>query len=383
MTVSGDVASSERLQKSHSPKLNPPLSPSDNSDRQLNFEGFGEEDDMITLGSHSTVAAKSQTSSSVPVQNPKEERDQFIARMESMLEKVEESIMESRPSDEIDESINSSFSVGQGPFQSQVEEDIDDDDSTNVVATQVASETREEKSVREGERAGQLPYNKILSDPQTKMNLFQRPTHIVVDTGLASPAHTNITMDATMLNDTLASTSILDDGDNLSTITPILDRYRLDPDDNSVGVKVVPNKRGMHTRLSKPVPEVQESLSQEYHSPRDTFRSPKVLPGSVSARKKKYRKTPFPRKQLDDGDIEPWDENTDPNLQPKFMSPKTAPMSAISIPPLRPRSMELRKSLPRKRTSTRTHQSLPGQSTSRTPLSDAFVAKHMSPTTRV
>jgi hypothetical protein len=198
-------------------------------------------------------------------------------------------------------------------------------------------------------------------------------------------------MDVTMLNDTLVSMSVLGDDDNLSTVTPILDRYRLDPDDNSIGIKVVPNRRGTHYRQSnqftETIPETRTSLSHEYSSAREEFRSPIGLPGSVSARKKKYRKTPFPKKQVDDDSIQTWDENEDPNIQVEFASPKISSSSktstSISVPPLRPRSLELRRTLPKTPVSSRTHHSLPGgNSSSRTPLSDAFVAKHLPSTPR-
>ena len=65
---------------------------------------------------------------------------------------------------------------------------------------------------------------------------------------LSHIAHTNITMDVTMMNATAASVSILGNDDNSSTVTPILDRYRLDPDDNSIDIKVVPNRRGATRR---------------------------------------------------------------------------------------------------------------------------------------
>jgi hypothetical protein len=188
-------------------------------------------------------------------------------------------------------------------------------------------------------------------------------------------------MDATMMNDTLISMSMLADDDNSSTVTPILDRYRLDADDNSIGIKVVPNRRGMHGRGSKQI--VSETIPEvNTPSPREEFRSPTGLPGTVSARKKKYRKTPFPkRKQRDDDSIQTWDENDDPNIKAEIASTKPrSTLGSISVPPLRPRSLELRRTT-RETTPAMSRQfSLPGKSsrtTFMTPLSDALVAEHI------
>lgn len=345
------------------------------SDRQLNFDGFREDDDMITLESHSTTAAMSQSGTTISAIDPSEEKSYFIARMESMLEKVEESILESRPSDEIDLSRTSSASPNRTHLsQSQLLEETFDDDSTNVVATQIASENKHQESVG------------IDKETATQNIRQPRPSHILVNSAIASPAHTNITMDATMMNDTLMSMSALFDDDNLSTVTPILDRYRLDADDNSIGVKVVPNQRGTHSRQSKQVIETIPETPYVYSNGQDGFRSPVGLPGSVSARKKKYRKTPLPKKRVDDDDsFQTWDENDHPNIRVDFGSPHSAishskSSTSIFVPPLRPRSLEMRKTLPKTPLSTRAHHSLPGKiSNPRTPLTDSYVAKHMTP----
>ncbi|EEC46341.1 predicted protein [Phaeodactylum tricornutum CCAP 1055/1] len=79
-------------------------------------------------------------------------------------------------------------------------------------------------------------------------------THIEVDV-TASPSNTNLTMDVTTLYDEdelldhSATSDHLLDASFASTETPILDRYRLDPDDEFPnGFKVVPNRRGQHHR---------------------------------------------------------------------------------------------------------------------------------------
>jgi hypothetical protein len=324
------------------------------SERHLNFEGFQEEDDMISL--NTTVEAHSNNAlAASPSMKMKEERSQFLARMESMLERVEEELIhECRPSDETS-GISRKSSVApqmERPSNnkfleemSQQEEDDDDDDddsdsvdddSTNMIATLVADKPE--------------PMGR---DIQRPIPVFHRPTHILVDTGAgaSSPAHTNLTMDATMmnLNDTMISTSVImqDIDDNDSTVTPILDRYRLDPDDNSIGVRVVPNKRGNHHGQSAFVSESSHQVAAsktEFYTDNDGFMSPKGLPGSVSARKtKQYRKTPFPKKQLEQS----FDDENHPNTRTALnFSPASSttsfdasnPDSSFSVPPLRPRS---------------------------------------------
>jgi hypothetical protein len=367
--------------------------------RQVNFDGFQEDDDMITVDTHqsmlaTTPAAKrrqSGTAASEPM-----EQTEFISKMESMLDKVEESILESRPSDEVTLETRKTNT-------SELHEDEEDDDysseddSTDVVATQVASITRQRRmSMSEQDGGDKLRQFRSASTTPNQTQSATRPTHILVDTEAPSPAHTNITMDATMLNDTMISVSLFQDDDNSSTVTPILDRYRLDPDDNSIGIKVVPNKRGGSSRFQKPlitetVPEEQTlfSSSSSFYTQEDGFTSPRGLPGTVSARKKKeYRKTPLPKKQLHaDDSMDTWDENDDPNIpftvsssskklasSPERKSSST--MGSFTVPPLRPLSYEPKRQekTPFSSSSSITRPtSLPKtKSTSRTPLSDEF-----------
>jgi hypothetical protein len=334
---------------------------------------------MISL--NTTVEGKnnpppdSTSSFKSPIQMMREERSQFLLRMESMLERVEEELIhESRPSDEVsrisdlkpkarsvksrpsDEhslpseqsSITEKNRVMERPSNNKFLQELEegeneeqsssgtdhDDDSTNVIATLVAEEP-------------QLLRQNI----QRPVPVFsRRPTHITVDMGVQSPAQTNITMDATFMNDTMISTSVMmQDGDeeNLSIMTPILDRYRLDPDDNSIGVKVVPNERGMHQRqrLRTHPEESAQRADAEFYQDSDGFRSPKGLPRSVSARKAhQYRKTPYPNKVQEKRSFE--DENH-PNTPALAFSPVSStpsfdtanPESSFSVPPLRPRSV--------------------------------------------
>jgi hypothetical protein len=422
METPKDTPVNRRLSKTPDSKGTPSSDTEGSLDRQLRFDEFQEEDDMITIESRSTVVAKSPASRTArsPV---KEDNSQFLARIEFMLEKVEESVLESRPSDETDRSrkFNASASYSSsmhGDSGNDADEESEfDDDSTNVVATQVASQVDDNAGVKHRRylSPGKAPESYPAREPTV-----QRPTQIYVDTAAASPAHTNITMDMTMVNDTFAGMSILGDDDNSSTVTPILDRYRLDADDNSVGIKVVPNRRRTHTkkRESLGVPmTIRETSSEnqpEFHTSPDGLRSPRGLPGSVSARKKQYRKTPFQKGQVEDDSFEPQDENNNPNTQfggkkyrttpfPKKQlslddstcshdsnpgsgmnfdstlqqQPTSSNSNGFSIPPLRPRSLETANSAPMRPNHTRS-ASLPAKRNSRSPLSDAFIAKHLS-----
>lgn len=376
-------------------------SPSNRSNTQFNIDGFQDDDDMISL--NTTVEGKINpppnftSSFKSPIQMMREERSQFLLRMESMLERVEEELIyESRPSDEMsrisnlmpkarsvksrpsDEhslpseksSITEKSRIMERPSNNKFLEELEegeneeqsssgtdnDDDSTNVIATLVA------------EKPGLLQEN--IKRPVPVFSC--RPTHITVDMGAQSPAQTNITMDATMMNDTMISTSVMmqdSDEENLSIMTPILDRYRLDPDDNSIGVKVVPNERGMHQRqrLRTHPEESEQTATAEFYQDSDGFRSPKGLPRSVSARKaQQYRKTPYPNKVKERS----FDDENNPNTPQLAFSPvsstpsfdTTNTESSFSVPPLRPRSVGLSQAAGARSSSSRT-QSLPTTST--------------------
>lgn len=396
---------------------------------------------MITLDSKSTVAAAPKRTNTCL----QDERSSFFARMESMLEHVEESILESRPSDEIDQQRKSNdarksfdtksmdeFSLNRLRTHDTEEDDEEvtgSDDSTNVAATVVANDRMGPRNelIRPPEP---VPFHHRLEELHDvhvtrPVACMQRPTHIMVDSAAASPAHTNLTMDATMMNmnDTMASFNIAGDDDNsstMTTMTPILDRYRLDPDDNSIGVKVVPNQRRSHRASSQnysksqqrttllptvysiekqereqptPLPTVYSTCKQDLSTPSTPFSSqrhaistpmslPAGLPSSVSARKK-YRKTPHPKKNLGrelDEDSTQDEENRHPN-QVRFPSRNVkTPLPFITVPPLRSRSFEPRKNALQKQTSASSRAtSLPvGTGRSQTPLTDAFAERHLS-----
>jgi hypothetical protein len=172
------------------------------------------------------------------------------------------------------------------------------------------------------------------------------------------------------MNDTMISGSaMMQDGEdeNLSVMTPVLDRYRLDPDDNSIGVKVVPNPRGKHHHNVPPTPreEPGRTTTSEFYEDSDGFLSPRGLPASISARTtKQYRKTPYPKKQQERSS----DDENHPNTPMAPFSPASSttsfdasnPESSFSVPPLRPRSFGPSQTTAGARSSTASRtQSLP------------------------
>jgi len=440
--------------------------PPDYSSQQQQLFEFREEDDMITLDTQSTMAMNNNPTSpsvigSISINSNSnssrlsvEERSHFLTHMEGMLERVEEMILEESPSpsskgyerkndssrlsDELqvtsllfrqgenkkqqlnirrtDTSVNSSnrdnntsqhhsvitFYDEDESMPMDDDEDCDmeeSDDSTNVVATQVAENSN---SKEQGLRLASTVENS--ANNSRLINVFQqRPTHILVDTGVASPAHTNITMDTTMMNETYdisfarveekqgrniePAVEEIDndydsnnDIDNLSIETPVLDRFRLVASDISSNcVKVVPNKRSANrsNRKQKPSPRhgrlptvAQLSPSLDYHRRSRTpkkelnasaFSSPLITTSERHLRnngantplikdRKVYRKTPFKRKTsisvLDEQDMS-HRENEHPNISTGFSIPdspepfkSSAPPFSILVPPLRPRSFE-------------------------------------------
>jgi hypothetical protein len=345
------------------------LKHSSRSDSRQDIDNaFRDEDDMITLDTQSTLAGLSLHGLQRQADAIFHEADRAEWRLQKTLEQVEESILESRPSDEANSctsshSVATSFDARSSPKNDREETLGDDDESTNMVATVVAQD-RGITSRNTPQAANGNSYNfSGATNPATS----RRPMHVLVDASAPSPSHTILTMDGTMLDDTwmnesMAVLSVLGDDDVSSTMTPILDRYRLDPDDGSLGIKVVPNKRGYHkkkslrkSRSSFDMQDVRNVLPTVYSGQKEMLSTPMSLPGSVSARKKKnFRKTPHPHKK-EVGSVDyaySEEENGDPNVsqpfyrKPSYESKKEISLASTSVPPLRQRSLELRSSLP-------------------------------------
>ena len=246
----------------------------------------------------------------------------------------------------------------------------------------------------------------IRTKPPPKKTMTDSPgahsvREVVVNMNTSSPGPNNLTMDQSMFHetDTVASPShsrIIAHHDMSSVtsllVTPILDRYRLETDDSSVGIKVVPNERGIHRR---------KDLLGDNHKSRKPFVDSSNTHG-ISQTTKSYRKTPHPK------------QNRKPNLQPiieslspRLSSPSTHEASGqknttiggrISIPAL-PLTTPATRSDRRKSESQMSRRCLsdeydlsmagpsmansstpgltPTTSLSRTPLTAAWIAKHM------
>ncbi|MGK3734705.1 MAG: hypothetical protein ACI90V_001543 [Bacillariaceae sp.] len=444
--------------------LSPDHTHNHNHHQQEHLFEFKEEDDMITIDTQSTMTKNNNpnspsmtgyiSSNNNNYNNSRrlsvEDRSHFLARMEGMLERVEETILEdspsprgynrkddsSRPSDEL-QAASSFFLQGEEKKQQQqrnirrtdasmnnnssrnntshhrsvitsydedesipMDDDDDDensdmeesDDSTNVVATVVASQVAEYGILKERGLRFAASTDENSANNTHPVNVFQqRPTHILFDTGIASPAHTNITMDATMMNETYDlsfvraeeqqgtniesaveeienSYNFDNDIDNLSIETPVLDRYSLvASDSNSNCIKVVPNKRSAnrsnqkrkttprHRRLPT-LAELSPSLA-DYHRRSRTpkkelntsaLSSPLITTSERHVRsmntttplkensRKVYRRTPFPKTKaaisVTDENSMSHHENEHPNISTGYSIPNSPEPFKSSAP---------------------------------------------------
>lgn len=182
-----------------------------------------------------------------------------------------------------------------------------------------------------------------LAASSSSNNPQPRFSHIDVDLGLLSPTPTNLTMDTVaFLNETVGQLDTVFEGGGggdhesvASDETPVLDRYRIDLDDESPnGFRVVPNeRRGGKSHRTTPVQS--SSAKKTISSPlMPTTPSPNVsTPSARSSRRSKrvFRKTPYPKKKIPSTPT--IDENTpfDGNISPSSAVP-TAPASPLSSP---------------------------------------------------
>jgi len=218
------------------------------------------------------------------------------------------------------------------------------------------------------------------------------------------PGQNNLTMDQSFFHetDTVASPShsrIMEQADLSSVtsllVTPILDRYRVEVDDSSVGIKVVPNERGFHRRA------VEERL----------YRKPFAEASNTSGKRQtttSFRKTPHPKK-IRKPQLLPIVENESPRLSKVSIAsadtvskrggnPPSVGRISISSPTMVSPSIRADNSKSESNTTRRrltedydlnkispstasfTPRSNPvvSVSASKTPLTAAWVAKHMS-----
>lgn len=284
------------------------------------------------------------------------------------------------------------------------DETLMDDETVGIADVTVLGRGRQRKSVHSPANTA----TSLTSKPEANGKLIVEPTigttspgehtvkEIIVDTSASSCSmdHDNSTTDVSVLDSTLASPrSIVKEAEDETTVgsllvTPVLDRYRLEADDTSVGVKVVPNERGVHHDVPK---QKQKNLLTKYGAAQRPIASPFVTQRTRTV----YRKTPHPKKA---GAMQTDDENKAPNIgartpqsQHSSTKPKgeylRSPFSRISLPELTHRPY--RKSLPStaRRLPFSTSKSEPERrhtisfkqqsSMSRTPLTAAWIAKHM------
>ena len=226
---------------------------------------------------------------------------------------------------------------------------------------------------------------------------------VVVNMTLSSVSPNNLTMDNGSFHESevVASPShsrIMDQADLSSVtsllVTPILDRYRLEADDSSIGIKVVPNERGRHRR--------NEILMGQHRLSRVPFSEASNTPGKRH-KTTTFRKTPHPKK-AGKSRLQPIVESESPRMSndteaiANIQRPKSS-SARIIIPELpvatptnrghkeRPDSTTRRRlsaeydiqKVPPS-TTLSTPQSNPSihVSVSRTPLTAAWIARHMS-----
>ncbi|CAB9524463.1 expressed unknown protein [Seminavis robusta] len=115
-------------------------------------------------------------------------------------------------------------------------------------------------------------------------------SHVVVQTDDGSPSQTLLTMDGSMfLHDADAvshRSRRISDAASLGDETPVLDRYRIISDDNSIGFKVLPNERGSH----------RKTLSAKRSETNGVPKTVKFRGDSVEGNgdHPAFRKTPYP-----------------------------------------------------------------------------------------
>ena len=168
------------------------------------------------------------------------------------------------------------------------EEGDDGDDVTTLCPTVIANQPIPEDAA-------------VLEDYRARNEAHHDISQVEVEND-TSYSRTFLTMDGTMmnLNDlevmSQQSSRYVNDAASLGEETPVLDRYRIDLDDNSIGFKVVPNERGSSRRKAK-----QNTLFKENDFTMDSpFTIPKAVqfPDRISMDAEPrhvYRKTPHPK----------------------------------------------------------------------------------------
>lgn len=280
-------------------------------------------------------------------------------------------------------------------------------DPTSVI---LKKESRDERKVYETIPSPQEITTKASELVTTQDSPDSQHSHsvkeVVVDTSTSSYGRDldELTL-GTELNETLVSPS--KPTDKSLTVTPVLDRYRLELGENSDGIKVVPNERGRDRTRRKEKDQVgkyskgwavSKNLEVATKSAEatmganagnfDSLVSPHVTRRS---QKKVFRKTPHPKKTASIPPIDE-EENVDPNSMFSFDLSSLGLSSNLQESQTALRSPFGRSSMPsRLQSSSNDEQSLVKRFSlddvsdsqkhrpveSKAPLTAAFIAKHM------
>lgn len=142
---------------------------------------------------------------------------------------------------------------------------LDENDEQSIPIVSTALQARRTATLRSKGDENNFPtlaesavfQSKQVRDKMSQSTPTRRPSHIEFEShNMPSPAQTNITMDMSVRNEAyqFLDTVLEEDASVGTTETPVLDRYRLDPDDQSPhGLVVVPNQRGSSKKKIKKV----------------------------------------------------------------------------------------------------------------------------------
>jgi hypothetical protein len=212
--------------------------------------------------------------------------------------------------------------------------------------------------------------------------------HVLVNnTSPLSAAATELTMDEAIQNTALGSPSFdrgNPNGDESvyaeasEAETPILDRYRLEPDDNSIGVKVVPNERRLGRGAVKLLSSEKTTLKTIQPIQED---QPLESPQNASDRRRTgitYRKTPHPKAKHGMSKAKQGMSLVEENESLNTTSEKSEWDRREERIPLRDIDpAQIRTPAGKFKSSQSISENL--EPLSRTPLTSAWISKHMSP----
>ena len=234
---------------------------------------------------------------------------------------------------------------------------------------------------------------------------------VIVDTSMSPSSSDHVSLlDVTLSSPSRTFVDEEHEVDNGSLlVTPVLDRYRLEPDDTSIGIKVVPNERRAHREM--PSKKIKNHLQKYALASKAQPVKPRSVPEAgqgtealksvspyITKRSRTvYRKTPHPKKGGSFCDL---DENQHPNTNEHVAAEQhtphhdvmskpsgsilRSPFSRFSLPEYQHRSYQKGDSTTARRLSLSASKSQSARShvddrnsMSRMPLTAAWIAKHM------